>query len=372
MDWSERFGRASAAMGASAGVAGPVLRLEWEGGRYQLPVLLIAPDAHDPLHVGRQWEAEGLEHEVAEEIRRGGQSAYLVQVRSPIGWKRQVVRPATTRRVVELSERFFVGQGKRHLLQLRVTRQEPVDAAQHAAWLQAFDQLHRLRPDAVDGSAETPALSAEKSAELRDRLTRLTSSAPTQWQHLVQTALQQLQQAQTRQAGLEFVRRQALEKTLPELQIEAVRGTAPARDQLANRVVVLHFWDYRDAPLHEPYGQVGYLDFLYRKYADQGVVVLGVVTNQQSESPGGRRTAAVGARKFASFMNLAYPVVQDGGALLRYVGDPRLHDGALPLFVVVDRSGKIIHYWSGYYPVDTQRGLVELEGVIRQALQTAP
>lgn len=38
-------------------------------------------------------------------------------------------------------------------------------------------------------------------------------------------------------------------------------------------MVVLHFWTYRDAPLEEPYGQVGYLDFLYRKRSDAATVI---------------------------------------------------------------------------------------------------
>ena len=36
---------------------------------------------------------------------------------------------------------------------------------------------------------------------------------------------------------------------------------------------------YRDTPLEEPYGQVGYLDFLLRKRSDKGVQVLGVLVD---------------------------------------------------------------------------------------------
>ena len=35
--------------------------------------------------------------------------------------------------------------------------------------------------------------------------------------------------------------------------------------ELKDQVTVLHFWDYRDEPLKEPYGQVGYLDFIYHR-----------------------------------------------------------------------------------------------------------
>ncbi len=366
--WSQRFGYSALVPPPSAGSSGPRLNLPWQGAAYTLPVLVAGPTPGERWKTGLRWESDGLGHEVVEEVRVGEQPAFIVQVRSPIGWKRQVVQAGTAQRILELSERFFIGQGSRHLLTVRLLERRAIDPAMGERWQMAWREFDGLR-QAIE---ENPNASNGERTSWRARLVQLHETAPEPWQRLAHSALQQIDQQQTRQAGLEHVRRQALTKSLPQLQAEAVTGTVPSQEQLARRVVVLHFWDYRDQPLHEPYGQVGYLDFLYRKYSDQGLVILGVVTNQQSESPTGKRTAALGARKFAQFMNLAYPVVQDGGALLRHVGDPRLHDGELPLFVVADRSGRIIHYRVGFYPADTQRGLVELENVIRQALQSAP
>ena len=42
-------------------------------------------------------------------------------------------------------------------------------------------------------------------------------------------------------------------------------------------MLVLHFWDYRDKPLRQPYGQVGYLDFLRRKFDSDRLLVAGGV-----------------------------------------------------------------------------------------------
>ena len=47
----------------------------------------------------------------------------------------------------------------------------------------------------------------------------------------------------------------------------------------------------------------------------------------------------------------------------------RLVTGAkLPLYVVIDRQGKIAHYHAGFYEVNRDRGLEELSNAVRQAL----
>ena len=71
-----------------------------------------------------------------------------------------------------------------------------------------------------------------------------------------------------------------------------------------------------------------------------------------------------------SFMNLSYPILFDGGALIKQFGDPRLVGAALPLFAVIGPDGKILHYHVGFYEVDRQHGLKELDQVISQALKS--
>jgi hypothetical protein len=67
-------------------------------------------------------------------------------------------------------------------------------------------------------------------------------------------------------------------------------------------------------------------------------------------------------------MNLTYPLLVDGGDATRQYGDPRKAGAKLPLFVVIDRTGKIVHYHAGHYEVDRDRGLEELEGAVKSAL----
>ncbi|MCP4505273.1 MAG: TlpA family protein disulfide reductase, partial [Fuerstiella sp.] len=140
---------------------------------------------------------------------------------------------------------------------------------------------------------------------------------------------------------------------------------------LRGRIVVLHFWKYAEKPLSEPYGQVGYLEFLYNKYKQMNVDVIGVAMNRallQSETArAGQRTA----RKLAEFMNLSYAIGYDDGSLLRELGDPRDSAGQLPLWVVLSPEGKIIHYHSGFYEVDRQQGLKQLNEVLTRRIRAA-
>ena len=131
-------------------------------------------------------------------------------------------------------------------------------------------------------------------------------------------------------------------------------------------MTVLHFWDYRDVPLKEPYGQVGYLEFLYQKRKDQGLKVYGVAVDGRLKDDAERRTAITGIRKLKAFMNLTYPLVLDSGAGIKAVGDPRLVGATLPLVQASSscRDGRVSHYHVGYYEVDRQAGLKELDEAV--------
>ena len=69
-------------------------------------------------------------------------------------------------------------------------------------------------------------------------------------------------------------------------------------------------------------------------------------------------------------MNLGYPVLLDDGSVLKTFGDPRATGAKLPLFVVLDGQGNLIHYHIGSYEVDQRSGLKELQEVIQKALET--
>jgi hypothetical protein len=158
-------------------------------------------------------------------------------------------------------------------------------------------------------------------------------------------------------------------KKITKTGFKSLRGSDFSDQQLDDGVVVLHFWGYQDKPLREPYGQVGYLDFLYRKYSSKGLKVFGVVADAKLEDETLRQRTLQSARKFVSFMNVSYPVLVDNEFYLRKVlGDPRAAGARLPLFLVLDKEGKVVHYHVGFYEVDRDRGLEKLDKAVSTAL----
>jgi peroxiredoxin len=151
----------------------------------------------------------------------------------------------------------------------------------------------------------------------------------------------------------------------PEFTLNLVSGNTLTSQSLKGQTVVLHFWDYRDAPLAEPYGQTGYLEFLYnRRRQQQNLQVVGISTNADLQSTENLNRGRRAARKIAEFMNLTYPIAYDDGSLLKTLGDPREQRGQLPLWIVISPDGRILHYYAGFYEIDASQGLKELEAVL--------
>ena len=158
-------------------------------------------------------------------------------------------------------------------------------------------------------------------------------------------------------------------KPAPMFSLEGLAGAKLADADLKGQVTILHFWDYRDEPLREPYGQIGYLDLLLDKRKADGVTVYGVAVDARLADEAKRGAAARSAGKLVSFMNLSYPLLLDAGTVLKQFGDPRLVGAQLPLFVVIDAEGKIAHYFVGCYEVDRDAGLKQLNEVLNATLK---
>ena len=85
-----------------------------------------------------------------------------------------------------------------------------------------------------------------------------------------------------------------------------------------------------------------------------------------------RPTAIRGIKRLVEFMNLSYPVMMDSEGAMQRLGDPRAADAKLPLFLVLDRNSKVLHYHVGHYEVERDRGLAELDAVVKKALGKQP
>ena len=150
----------------------------------------------------------------------------------------------------------------------------------------------------------------------------------------------------------------------PDFVLKLVSKGVLESQSLKGKTVILHFWQYADKPLSEPYGQVAYLEFLFNKRKQMNVEVVGVAMNPSLQQQDTSRQAIRSARKLTEFMNLSYPIGYDDGSLLQTFGDPRPAGGQLPLWVVLSPAGKVVHYHSGFYEVDVREGLKQLDGVV--------
>ena len=100
------------------------------------------------------------------------------------------------------------------------------------------------------------------------------------------------------------------------------------------------------------------------KYADKPVQVVGINVDSRFQDKTQVSKANRSARKLVEFMNLSYPIVPDDGELLKKLGDPRSTGAKLPLWVVIDKAGKIRMWKTGYYTIDSRAGLKELRTMV--------
>jgi peroxiredoxin len=150
-------------------------------------------------------------------------------------------------------------------------------------------------------------------------------------------------------------------KKAPKFKLSSLTGKPIRASERAGKIVVLHFWEYQGKPLVEPYGQVGYLDFLNGKRRKLGVKIYGVAVDARLAKRSTTPAALRSIRKLKSFMNLSYEVAVDDGTTLKLFGDPRAVGAKLPLWVVIDTDGKIKHYKAGFYKIRADEGLRTLD-----------
>lgn len=378
--WAERFGKWSQnSAGQAPEIEGPALLYDYGKGKHvvRLPApRMVLGEASDngernKPEIGAKWTADGLESEILRAQTVDGRTAWVVEVRNQFGVQRRVWVDQESRVVLQEEDRVFMDQGTEYRLAMELAAVEFLEPAALAARQASFTALLQLQgklkrtPRTIDEKL-TPAQLKVLAANLP--VTRTAVEGPAT--RLLATAERDLKQQVSRTSALDKVTAEQVGRKPSAFEVAGLDGATLTGDELTGAVTVLHFWDYRDEPLKEPYGQVGYLEFLYDKHKGKGLRLFGVAVDGRFQQPEGARGAAVAVRKLKNFMNLSYPILFDGGDLVREFGDPRLQGGELPLFVVVGPEGKIVHYKVGHYPVDREAGLKQLDAVVTGLLAT--
>lgn len=371
LPWPLRFGRTHVdARWRSA--LGPSLLYDRGEGRstVAIPWPLLATDK--PLAVDATFAEGKLEYHVDREKKVSGKPAWLIGVRDAFGPKRVMSVDKDGPLVLAMTEKLTMGRGDLYQLKLELADREALASAHLEALVGAIDKLSALVSKLnVPANSQEVEWTSEQLALLREQLPPLVEAAvATPLAKLVEGAKRDFDVQAGRSTAVEDMAKKFVGHSVADFSIKQLAGPAISQDDLKGKVTVLHFWDYRDEPLKEPYGQVGYLDFLNHRRQANGLRIFGVAVDGRLADEKTQAAAQRSVRKLKEFMNLSYPLLLDSGGLLKQFGDPRVVGASLPLFVVVGPDLKILHYHVGTYNVNQDQGLKELDDAVGKALQS--
>jgi|GEM_PF-527826 hypothetical protein len=380
LPWPYQFGSVLLAKGETTApvIGGDRTNIEQPAFAYEVEEKVNAVAVILPLLAGASapaaeatWEQAGLNYRVGDLENFAGRPARSVLGFNRLGIKRTLFLAPGKNYLAGLTETVFLGMGEEHQLVLQIAKHEPLTADQASRTVLVYQALLAIREDVLEGKRKTEVdWKDEQLKVLRTELEGfIDAAAKTPLMALVARIEDDLKNQKGRSGGVALLRKRAMGQPVAETGFRLLRGSGYSDEQVAEGVTVLHFWEYQDKPLQDPYGQVGYLDFLYRKYGKQGLKVFGIVADSRLEDEALKNRTLLSARKFTSFMKVSYPVLVDHEAYLRKkLGDPRAAGAKLPLFIVLDKQGKIIEYHAGFYDIDRDRGLEQLDRVVKEAL----
>jgi hypothetical protein len=322
----------------------------------------LAPDV--------EWTEGNIRYRLIGELVANAEPCWQLEIDAPMGRRTTLLLQKSNGAIVVAKHRFFMGMGEQFDLTLKLEELTTAEPATVATWTKATAPLLKLKQqlpsesdtEATDSATKPTPPSLETLAEVDQATDGTPFAALAGVIRKAVTAGQQREQAIADLAA-KFVGRPA-----PPIAVTRLDGGEPLVLSQPGKITILHFWEYQEKPLAEPYGQIGYLDFLAQKHKDS-VQVVGIISHKQIQDPKTAKLALQSARKLREFMNIGYSLGHETKGALSALGDPRTFDVDLPLWVVIGKDGTVLHYHVGYYEVDSSRGLEELDRVVEQALK---
>ena len=126
----------------------------------------------------------------------------------------------------------------------------------------------------------------------------------------------------------------------PDLKAFNLEGQLPAT--LAGRVVLVDFWASWCGPCKSSFPVLG---DLHQRYADKGLLVLGVSVDE----------TAAAMNRFLEAHPAAFTIVRDSGRKLVAAADVQ----AMPTSFLIDRRGRIRFVHTGFHGAATEQKYVE-------------
>ena len=322
----------------------------------------LAPDT--------EWTEGDSRYRLVGELVANTQPCWQLEIDAPMGRRTTLLVQQSNGAIVAAKHRFFMGMGEQFDLNLKLEELVTAEPAQVETWTKATGPLLKLKQqlpaEPVTEGTGSPSKPAPLLLEALNEVDQATDGTP--FAALAGVIRKDVAAGQQREKAIADLAAKFVGRSAPAISVTPLDGGEPLTLSKPGKITVLHFWEYQEKPLAEPYGQIGYLDFLAQKRKDQ-VQVIGIISHKQLLDPKTARVALQSARKLREFMNVGYPIGHETKGVLAALGDPRTFDVELPLWVVIGKDGTVLHYHVGYYEVDSNRGLEELDGVVEQALK---
>jgi hypothetical protein len=369
--WPERFGLLPITDLATTKFRPIQLLYTHDEQQYPLPIRSPIFEFREKLTPQTSWTDGRQEYVVTRKRSLKSRDCFQVEVSSNLGRKQTLVVEAASGIVMSLDEKIVLGRGDEFRLKMELQSQKQLTAADLAKTRTALESLLAIQSHLARTSEQKLVeLTADQLKSIQKELPRIEKEAEgTVWTRPVAAIARDLKQQQKRLDGVAGLQKKRVGQPAPEWQLKLNDGTTVSNDDLKGKVVVFHFWQYRGEPLNEPYGQIGYLDFLNNKRKKLGVKVIGVNIDERFANPGQSGAATRSMKKLLEFMNVGYDMGVDDGSLLTLFGDPRDVGAPLPLWIVIGHDGQVAHYHTGFYDIKPDEGLRQLDEAVVEALR---
>lgn len=371
--WAQRFGTVplNNSFAPTSDRELPAIQAERDGSVRAIMLRRPLFASPEPLQANARWEDGELQFEVLGREDVGGRRSWKVAVSSKLGPREVVWVDDQESVVTRHRELVFLGQGVPHELSLDLDKSETISAEELARQSNAHTSLVNLRGPVKDKLTELQESAIPATADVLDRARKASTEIQNElktgsYVDLAKEIVRDTQSAINRQGDLERIRGQLVGKPAKDLYLKTLkttRGEMVALADFKGKPLVLHFWDYRSEPKIAPYGETGFLDFVFRQRDKQGVRVLGIAVDNRLRDETTRGAARKDIRSFCDFMNLSFPVAFDDGneKVIDLFGDPRSVGGKLPLYIVIAQDGTVAEYHSGLWSATADEGLKELD-----------
>ena len=369
--WPERFGLLP--LSAEAASANSSIRILYHHDDQQYPLPIRSPffEFSDKLALQSSWTDGRREYVVTRKRNLKNRDGLQVEVSTNSGKSQTLVVETGSGILLSLDEKIVVGRGDELRLKMELSSQSQLSPADLARYQPAMDSLLALRSElGRTGEQKLVELTADQMKLVQKELPRIEKQAEgTPWSRLVATISRDLKQQQKRLDGVAGLQKLLVGHPAPDWSLKSVDDRVLSSSETKGKVVVLHFWQYRGETLVEPYGQIGYLDFLNNKRKKLGVKVIGINVDDRFAGSEQKGAAMRSMKKLIEFMNVGYEMAIDDGSALIGFGDPRTSGAPLPLWIVIGHDGNVSHCHTGLYDIKPDEGLKQLDDAIIDALR---